>query len=196
VSRCDARNVAADRERESVRSSGDRTKIPVLLLDIDGVVNIVGAQMNIPLKWKVVKSATLNQYPFSWAPAVVEKLNHWADTKQAEIRWLTTWDNNARTIVGPALGLREFYLARDPALQLSKLIAATRIAKNEPDRPIVWIDDDMSRIFGNPNDIDIIKYWVARKNTLLVETDPLQGLVDSDLKMVEEFLGKYAVATR
>ena len=62
--------------------------------------------------------------------------------KVAEIRWLTTWDNTARTNLARTLQLRDFQLARDPSRKISKEVAALTIAK-ESSRPIMWVDDDL-----------------------------------------------------
>jgi hypothetical protein len=180
-------------------SNKDNNK-PIILLDIDGVLNMLGHQLlQLPdakklVGWPEIKTGNVHyplkkpfNFPFAWAPALIEKLNSWAQNNTAEIRWLTTWDNYAKTNVAPVLGLSEFIVARDPALNLSKLTAATTIATAEPSRPIVWIDDDLTAFF-HPNDVNSIKYWGRRGSTFLIQTNYLFGLLPSDIERIDLFL--------
>lgn len=74
-----------------------------------------------------------------YSPTLIATLNAWSLTGLAEIRWLTSWDNNARTKLTPELGIELFDLARDPALMLEKDEAAFENIKSTA-RPLVWID--------------------------------------------------------
>lgn len=177
VSSCDA----------SVQGTKENKEKAIMLLDIDGVINMLGPQVKKAPKWTNFKSSKINGYPFHWSPTVVDKLNEWTDDNLVEVRWLTTWDMRAQTFVTPALALRNFSLARDPALNLSKLFAATRIAQAEPNRPIVWIDDDMASFF-KPTDMENISYWMRREKTMLVVPNALMGLEPEDLEAIEKFL--------
>jgi hypothetical protein len=168
--------------------------VPIVLLDIDGVLNMLGPQMGVKSAWgpNMVQNSSIQnhknaKYPFYWCPAVVTKLNDWSDRDLIEVRWLTTWDADAPKFVAPVLGLRDWPLARDPVLKLTKLAAATRIAKDNPNRPIVWIDDDLGSFF-KPGDQESLVFWTTRKKTLFIMPNALQGLTESDVLAVEAFI--------
>lgn len=171
-------NIYAYRANGTVSS----TPKPILLIDVDGVINFTGNSC-----WPVAKQAKVmhekRKYLITWSPVVVEKLNLWFDSGLAEIRWLTTWDKYAQDNLAPALGLRHFELARDPVENIDKDVAADRTVLAEPGRPIVWIDDDVSyyvrRIRSN---------WMAKNTTLIVQPDTRIGLTPEQLATIESFL--------
>jgi hypothetical protein len=188
-------------------------QVPLILLDIDGVINMGEPRRS---RWPQLKTKNVvdkrngRSYRFDYAVGVVDQLNQWADSGLAEIRWLTTWDESARSCVAPALGLRNFALARDPAEHLTKYDAARRTAeqtftsneealkspavadtKNEASgrtRPIIWIDDMLRTLFCRPGGTDDINYWRHRQQTLLLEPDRRDGLTPSQMDCIESFL--------
>jgi hypothetical protein len=152
---------------------------PLLLLDVDGVVN--AATIENPDIYTFIE---VNGMEIHYRPSVIEKINSWHLSGLVEIRWLTTWDTNAQTKLAPALGITEFLLARDPELELEKDEAAFRAIIETPDRPLIWIDDEVKfycRITEHQN------FFESRKNTLLVETLEPVGLTDEDLVNIESF---------
>jgi hypothetical protein len=72
-------------------------KPPIILLDIDGVINILGtAETGYPSTkraWVPFPLKAPYAFPFRWAPVLIDTLNDWSASGKAEIRWLTTWDN-------------------------------------------------------------------------------------------------------
>lgn len=119
-----------------------------------------------------------------YSPAMVEKFNSFSRSGLAEIRWLTTWDKSARTMLAPALGFDEFLLARDPEKGIGKDEAAEKLAQDYPDRPIVWLDDEVGWYTSDKRD-----FWMQRSaKTLLLQPDQNTGLTPQQLDLVEKFL--------
>lgn len=138
---------------------------PVVLLDIDGVLNAIDedpegprrAPYGEPEEWltDLVPIAGV-EYPVRVHRSVCEWLGRLREV--ADVRWLTTWSHGDRcnSVIAPLVGLPELpiecyerYRHRskyvDPAsLCWWKLSAVQEAAEREPWRPIVWVDDDIS----------------------------------------------------
>ena len=140
---------------------------PVMLLDIDGVLNAVSKQAPTHVwqatDWNRTKIEADDgvEYPFLWSTPVIEWLTGLHDSGRIEIRWHTTWQHEALK-VGQVLGLPEFAvqdcpeweqvcangsaLAADLVRQCMppwwKYPAAERIVAEEK-RKLIWIDDDI-----------------------------------------------------
>lgn len=164
---------------------------PLILLDIDGVINAVGRKARY---WKDSKTiekleaiypdGEKKEFKVFYSPTVVRAINAWAEV--AEVRWLSSWDDRANTFFGPAVGLHRFELARsDP--QTFKLDCFNQWANENPDRVIIWIDDNISNFKcdneHNPLYGDSI---FKRKNTILIS--PVRGLISEHIKLVDKLL--------
>lgn len=156
------------------------TNKPIILLDVDGVINMFGINK---LSWSDRKTTKVDDRTIQYSPTVVEKINSWNTV--AEVRWLTWWDEKAPTMLAPALKLDKFPLARDPALDWSKLQTAESIAREVGrDHLMIWIDDELSVWTAH----DRIKrdIFCCRKNTVLVS--PKDGLRPEHLDFIDSIL--------
>lgn len=155
---------------------------PLILLDIDGVLNRIGSKARATPVWPDETTRKCNKFTIRYSPTVVNKINEWSRTGKAEILWLTTWNENARNKFAPFLGLDDFYSARDHDNKI-KSVDSIAIAQAYPDRRICWIDD----VVGFHSMLDEDKIWKNRKSpTLLLQTQTHLG--EEHLKIVEKFL--------
>ena len=160
------------------------TGVPLLLLDVDGVLNALGRP---PRGWpeyrttRAVADGTV--WPIAWAPAVVERLNGLAREGRAEVQWLTTWVDDAPADLAPRLGLDDFAVAGRHEDADGYAWWKEGVARAVPDgRALVWLDDDLAVEGG-------ARAWAqARPRTLAIAPDPLVGLSPDDLEQVERFL--------
>lgn len=127
---------------------------PIWLLDVDGVLNAV---THVPDErvWRDYRSgfatAASRRWPITWSPTVVRAVRRVHETRAAEVLWLTTWDDHANGDLADLLGLPRLPLA-GRALETRaeaphgwwKLQVARRIHEQDPDRPLLWTDDDLS----------------------------------------------------
>lgn len=114
--------------------------LPLVLLDIDGVVNRV--EHDEPDEaWPDEFSRDI-RFPLRLSPTVINFFNEISRSGVAEIRWLTTWDAKAQALA-PKIGFDDFLLAREPARDTGKSEAALELALRYPDRPICWLDDEV-----------------------------------------------------
>ena len=171
----------------------DGPGVPLLLLDVDGVLN--AALMDLPEGWQ---RGTYNGFVLSWDPTVTARLREWHESGRVELQWLTTWTENAdRLLAGPMglpRGLRTH--GREDVLPTGfsgrfggapgwwKLAAARAVVEAEPGRRIVWIDDDLA------DQADDTREWLAgNAHVLVVAPDLYVGLTHAELDQVEAWLG-------
>jgi hypothetical protein len=185
VSRTQATSI---REEESITL----TKKPVVLLDVDGVINCFKSI------WPDEKKIKCLDWDIRYSPTVVDKINSW--NKVASVKWLTTWNNHARVDLAPALGLDSFENARLDKYDRSewgKVRSAYSTATNLGDDGIViWIDDELSEFkkrFSNYVDRNSnISYYdiFQRPNTFLVKPD--EGMTPEHVAFIDCILnGSY-----
>ena len=165
---------------------------PILLLDVDGVLNAV--RRDLPEGWR---RGTFNGYVLSWDPTVVARLRALHESRRVEIHWLTTWTTNADRLLAEPMGLprglrthgREDVLPTGYSGERRgisgwwKLAAAQAVAEAEPGRRIVWIDDDLA------DQAEDTSEWLATNGqVLVVAPDFFEGLTHTELDRVEAWL--------
>ncbi|RBY75131.1 hypothetical protein DQ239_17440 [Blastococcus sp. TF02-09] len=167
------------------------TPPPVLLLDVDGVLNAV--RVDLPEGWR---RGRFNGYVLSWDPTVVARLRALHESGRVELQWLTTWTEMADRLLAEPLqlprGLRThgrellptgYGGARAAASGWWKLAAAQQVARAEPGRRIVWIDDDLAEQAE-----DISEWLAANGQVLVVAPDYQLGLTHEELDRIEAWL--------
>ena len=184
---------------------------PLVLLDVDGVLNAVQARGRSDAwdDWRTGRAtADGRSFPITWSPTVVEAVRSWQAL--AEVQWLTTWGHDANTSLRHLLGLPELPVAGTyddvdgpagaadvgaaahasiaPAApdrltgRWWKLDVVRRIVRTGEPRRVVWLDDDLA---GQ----DDVRAWMRQHTTsLLVAPDPRSGLTAAQLAAVEAFL--------
>lgn len=177
-------------------------KPPVLLLDIDGVLNATATK--VP-DWIWPAHTWTRQhidgFQITSSSRVVDFLTGVHEMGKAEIRWHTTWQDRALH-VGERLGLPEFPVQECPEWPPTpmkvahwfregrpgwwKYHAAERILTEE-DRRLVWVDDDL---FGNLS-APLRQELKALGTVLLVNPMTHTGLDAGDLKRISEQLTKW-----
>ncbi len=166
--------------------------VPILLLDVDGVLNAVSP--DLPEGWR---RATFNGYVLSWDPTITARLRDLHESGRVEIQWLTTWAGDADRLLAEPMGLPRGLRvhARDDAAPTGflgslggasgwwKLDAARAVAEAEPDRRIVWIDDDLAEQAE-----DTGEWLAAHPHVLVVAPDLWRGLTHEQLDEIETWL--------
>lgn len=144
---------------------------PILLVDVDGVISLFGFDSQSP-----PEGTWLN----------VEGLLHLCSARAAghlpalsddfELVWCTGWEEKASEHLAPIIGLDPPppYLSfdRNPGKGHAHWKLAAIDDHAGPHRPLAWIDDALNEACHD---------WARERQgpTLLVTTDPAEGLVDS-----------------
>lgn len=116
---------------------------PVWFLDIDGVVNAAGLDLP-PHLVRTDATTAGTTWPIHYSPDVIEFINMIHRAGLAEVRWLTTWGQDARTSFAPAVGLDEFFaydMYDSDGWWKAEIVAASVVVDER--RPVIWTDDDL-----------------------------------------------------
>lgn len=150
---------------------------PLLLLDLDGVLNPTGA--SVPPGYR---RETTDEF------SVVVQAAHgdWLRELDAvfEVIWATTWNGHAQAVYGPLLGLPSFgvlELVDLPRLGTRKLGAVREFVG---ERALAWVDDEL---------YDDAQEWAANRGSATVLVRPAAG-VGLTRAHVDELL-QFAVST-
>src|SRR3712207_1392849 len=168
------------------------TDVPILLLDVDGVLN--AARLDLPEGWS---RGTFNGFVLSWDPTITARLRELHESGRVEIHWLTTWAADADRLLSEPMGLPHGLKihAREGAAPTGfggelrgrsgwwKLAAARAVAEAEPDRRIIWIDDDLAEQAA-----DTGEWLAAHPHVLVVAPDLFAGLTHAQLDQIEAWL--------
>lgn len=162
----------------AVEQRPDSTK-PLLLIDVDGVLNPLG---------KIKPDAGFEEHRLAGFPVRLNKAHGpalLAFADRFELVWATTWEHQANELIGPRIGLPELPVIEFDfaASKGSKLPDVERYAA---DRALVWLEDDYS----------MYEAWALRRNlhipTCIVKVNVLAGLIERDLAFVKRFAAKLA----
>lgn len=174
-------------------------KPPVWLLDVDGVLNAQSAKpprsvwpADAWLRFAYTDRRDGTDYPVLVAQPVVDFVRCVHDAGRAEIRWHTTWQDQAN-VLGVRLGLPAFPVHDAPEYAAAggdgrgvnwwKLPAARRVVADEG-RALLWTDDDARFNLAVP----AARAALAGGRTLVVAPHGSCGLSRRQLREISEFL--------
>ena len=165
-----------------------------LFIDVDGVLNAVGEAPLDDHRLVVQVENGLSVFPIRYDPRVVDRLNALTRDGLVQLIWLTTWARAARDSLAPAIGLDpggrvladpgDPELARhpyDPHRPWWKLALLLEAIEDDPDRPVVWVDDDLD----DATKARFVNLHPGR--SLLLTPDPGVALTLEDLDRLEAF---------
>ncbi|MEO3812659.1 HAD domain-containing protein [Sphaerisporangium sp. B11E5] len=165
------------------------TQRPLVLLDVDGVLN--------PARRPTLRhrrhDVTLDgrTYRVLLNARHGRKLLALADAGGADLVWATTWEDHANTEIGPRVGLPPLPVIRvtgDPGSRAGEHFKTRHVAEYVAGRPFVWFDDSLGIA-----DWEYLKDHPGVGDFLLVEVDPEMGLTDRDLSHAGEWLSGRAL---
>jgi hypothetical protein len=155
---------------------------PVLLLDLDGVLNPFAAT-SCPdgyLEHEFYPGEGPERYCLAHADWIREL------AEVADVRWATAWGDEANTIYAPKLGVDPLPFVTFPPPPFLPEQKVPAIAAAVGDRPVVWVDD---------NHTDAGRRWAADRDapTLLVPVEPSTGWIRSDVDAVLKWCAELGV---
>ncbi|MCC3292531.1 hypothetical protein [Arthrobacter sp. zg-Y1110] len=156
---------------------------PLILLDVDGNILTFPDPAN-----------DFSDPRVSWAehpdagrynPRVVPWLHELATL--AEVRWLTSWHDEARTVLAPALGLPDFEVEdyrrySDPGTDYKIQAVRRYLAAG---RRVVWIDDDIPHSHAYD---DLFHRGQAGSGLFMVRPTIEDGLTEAHMMRIRSFL--------
>jgi hypothetical protein len=193
---------------------GGGVSAPILLLDVDGVLNALPYTQSDLAVWGDWQHGNAvaegSRWPITWSPSVVTALREWHEAGQAEVRWLTTWGHDANSELRLLLGLPELVVAgtyRDagaPTAQAEAGEAHASVAPAAPD-PLSgawWKYDVVARLVREEagrrfiwvdDDLhrfdDVFFRWATEQPMITpIAPDPRSGLSQADLAAIADAL--------
>lgn len=172
------------------------TNRPLVLLDVDGVINALSHKHYGSWDDYVTTTAHAQgrDWPITYSPTVVA----WLDSldEHAEVQWLTTWEDWAPSSLAPSVGLPSgcmwpVFGRQAEARYTGKFgdsanfwwkYELVKLEHADTDRRIVWLDDDLNYYY------DARDWANARPNTLAVGTDANSGITQENMDAVDAFL--------
>lgn len=152
---------------------------PIWFLDIDGVINALDPR---PGLLATTAETAGREWPIHYSPEVVDFINLCHRSGVVEVRWLTTWEQDAHRSLAPAVGLDAFPAYNIPDEDSpsdwwkADIVARVRA---EEGRPFIWTDDDLtSAEVSDP----------AYSCNLLIAPLTETGLTSDHLRAVSDFL--------
>lgn len=154
---------------------------PLILIDVDGVVNVTAAsdvrrRLCYHEGWRQHRSDVFGVRLF-WNPKIGPWLLRLAEETGAELAWGTMWEDDANSYVSPLLGL--------PPLPVSPAAdgytKARAIVPWTAGRPFVWFDDDI----GETEDTDEL---AGDQPHLVVLVDEYTGLTEAHIEQARKWL--------
>jgi hypothetical protein len=179
-------------------------KTPVLLLDVDGVVNAITKtpDPNVWESWQKGEAESNGRtWPITWSPEVAKYLTGLHDSGRVEIRWHTTWQEDAQRIADlvalptlPVADAPEYAeggrfaarMIRENRPKWWKLPAAERVVAEEG-RPLIWIDDDIADKLWREGGM-AYPIGTVDAPALLVCPNERTGLAPKHLRTIDSFL--------
>lgn len=169
-----------------------------IYLDVDGVLNAV--HKNFPtFGWENWDRVRVNGYVITYSPDMVAALNEIADIDGVEFVWLTTWQENAKTLIAPAIKLngQEWDVALNPDMDAhgfanhnifgpwwKKNTLKNHVYNNPVDR-IIWIDDDIAHAEGADD-----WFHAFDQDTLAIAPFTVAGLTPDDICAMIDFINE------
>lgn len=183
-------------EFHSLDTSALNPDLPLMLLDVDGVLNAFQyrpAETDQPadaytdLHEYDVPTDFGRTYRFWTSPTLIAEIAALHATGTVDIAWLTTWENQANTHAARVLGLPTFPVAATRGGRFSDYYWKARagLEAMQLGRPVIWIDDTEV----TPTEIDA--YRESDVPHLLIAPDPAVGLTRTHMDDVRQFIATH-----
>lgn len=154
---------------------------PVVFVDIDGVLAPLAMRDGLEVAHVGGWQGTI-----VYDPQVIAAIRGWHEAGVAEVRWLTSWDEDANDCFAPAVGLPVFHVHPEPLRAITsgwwKDIVVCR-ELYETRRRVVWLEDEADNSAAAHRVAD-----AEPDRALIIVPDARVGLTVEDCARVEAFL--------
>jgi len=178
------------------------TQRPLILLDVDGVIvqslnygHYKAEQDKVLREEKRITEVPYKDLDGKYlsSPTVVSNINKWSS--MAELIWLTSWEESARTELAPLLQIVDFpFSPLATFTEYGRLkkpqTALAHVLESHPSRLIIWVDDELGYFKNNRKDYDVddpaFDALFNRPNTVFVS--PFNGLCPEHVDLINDVL--------
>jgi len=169
---------------------------PTILLDVDGVVNIVNSREEAARLWdgKIITQYIEHTedrrgnsgYTVNIATDVINTLNFLNELGGIEVKWLTTWVHNTKELC--TLGVPDFYFLERPVHESDNWwkwdVVKNLVSTLDEDTPILWIDDEHGY---DPNVVRWLLTDPAAESIEVISPDTFEGLTPEHLLRIRKW---------
>jgi hypothetical protein len=188
-----------------------------MLLDIDHVLNIVRYNKHPVWSRDETRQDSWNLHSICWSKKVIHQLTDWHTSGKVDLRWLTSWGTAANEHFAPMTNLPQLGIGFDENELIrgrpEKEICFIKFYESQMEKTkknkIIWVDDEVIhyldavettmnkeqcniRWVSNTNEKakrqERIEVFKNDPNLLLIQPEPLVGLVPKHLDMINAFL--------
>ena len=161
---------------------------PLILLDVDGVLNALALQPGPAWERHTCQSWN-GTYRVRLNPAHGPMLLNLAAETGAELVWATTWTSDANKQIGPKIGLPELPVIDVLSGEDEPWVNAKvpPVADYVNGRPFVWLDDDL-----NDDDRAYLAKHDGVGEFLIVDVAPRSGLSAYHVQQAADWLASLA----
>ncbi|WP_248958634.1 HAD domain-containing protein [Sphaerisporangium perillae] len=160
------------------------TNRPLVLLDVDGVLNPARRHTLRLRRYECVLDG--QAYRILLNARHGAKLSELARDTGAELAWATTWEHHANEQIAPRIGLPALPVIKvnsDPGTRAGEHFKTRHVAEYVAGRPFVWFDDSLGAA-----DWHYLKDHPGVDEFLLVDVDPRTGLTEGHLARARDWL--------
>jgi len=161
---------------------------PIILLDVDGVLNALHPPFQAPDTWEDWQQAEIEGFTITYSSEMGRRLK----ALEADIHWLTTWEHMANKYICPLLGFPELPVLERGDLDAYhgwwKSSAAELFMLTNMGRPCIWIDDDITEAMRD-EEIEWCHSWESA--ILTVSPDPRTGITPGQMKVIEACVERF-----
>ncbi len=157
---------------------------PLLLLDVDGVLNPTGRPTPDFRQYRCVVDGY--EYTVHLNPRHGPRLMELALRTGAELAWATTWEQHANEWIAPRIGLPTLpvvALGPDRGSEHGEMFKTRYVAEHVGRRPFVWFDDQVYK-----EDDEYLRAYQGLSDFLLVHVPAARGLTSEHLAQAREWL--------
>lgn len=171
------------------------SELPVLFLDVDGVLNSFGAS-----PWEHMETFWVHpdfdpdaelDARTGYAISTSKEIGRALRGLPVEIRWLTTWCSKANSHIAPLVGLPDDLPVayEDDPMNLRhnynsywKLDTVADFVEQNPGRKVIWVDDDAITHTA------LIRLQALDAQILAIRPHWETGITPDDIRLIEEFV--------
>lgn len=178
---------------------------PVWLMDVDGVLNIIGwGSDGVKKAWDDTYRFVAMGFQITVSPRMIRSIEGWRRSGLVEVRWLTTWEDHANEFLSPEFdwpqNLQVAGRREESQLERPRKFSESRVsyredvgwwklefaqAVYETGVPVIWTDDDIA--FA-PD----AKEWLRTvDDDRMLAISPHSGLTPGDLVRIERFIKRW-----